>query len=357
MGNAGHRNLGPFTMLAGEDLAKFRLVKRSSSEAVYADAGDIATGITTEAKLDTEYVAVYPLQGVVQKVVCSKAIADGDALYTANDGKVSDAANGDQIGEAWQAGSADGSVIAALMFGLSATNTFSGVSRGTIRESNEFTEGAIEDGGLFSETADQADWLLTIIDGAADGAEVANVVDGAAGGILVMTTNDADGDGLNAQKNGEAYMLAVGKPLSFAISMSIEDVSEALVFVGLAITDTAILTGGVSDRVGFEIAVDGTITAVCEKDSTQTGTDTTGAFVDGTLATFATTKQELSFQWDGVDTVNFFIDGVFKVAIATANIPTDEHMTPSLCVQETANDAAAAALTAWFDYYDIQATR
>lgn len=350
---AAYRNAGPFTMLSGEALEAFRLVKLSSATVVYADAGDDPIGITTEAVATATQVSIYPLQGGIQKVVCSKTIATDTALYTANDGKVSDAATGNQIGISVEAGTANLSVIPAIMFGLTSANgVFSGNFRDTITFADDFIGVNTEDGGTFSSTADKGIWLATVISAGA-GDSLITIEDDAAGGVIKVLTAAQAADGVNAQVNGEAFKLAVGKPLQFAINLAIQDVSESLAFVGLAITDVTV-NPDVTDRVGFQIETDGSIFAIAEKDSTETKTDTgTGLADTAAIANFPTTSKELMFTWDGVDTCKFFVEGVYTVSIATANIPSDEALTPTMAF----NTTGASAEIMWVDYIDIQATR
>ena len=186
--------------------------------------------------------------------------------------------------------------------------------------------------GKFSETANLGQWLVTVVDDNPDNGEVVAVADDAVGGQLTLTTNDADNDALNLQINGEAWQAASGKTLIFEIRMKGTDVSEFDWFVGLAVADTDVL-GGVTDRIGFECPDStGDIDAVCEKDSTQTSTDSGKDLADATFVV-------LRFEVHGTSKVKYYVDGALVATHASTNLPEDEALTPTICVR---NDGAAA---------------
>lgn len=353
-----YRNPGPFRLTAGEALAANRLVKISSNTAVYADAGDEPIGLTgDEAVADGAEAVIYPLDNSIHKVTAAGAIADGGALYVANDGKVDDAVVGTQIGVNVKGAAAEaGEILSAIMWGPRGGSDLA-TSRATTQYwMEDFVTGCTEDGHKFSESADKADWLLTIVDGDADGGEVCNVSDDAAGGWLTLTTNDKANDSNELQLNGESFKLATGKELRFKTRFMIGDVSATDVFIGLAITDTTVLAGA-TDRVGFQNDHDGNIDALVEQDSTESKTDTTTDMTDGSLATASTKSIVAEFYWDGAGVVYFYIDGVLAVTKTdngtTIVIPDDEAMTPTIC----AKAIGAAAETIFIDYIEIVAER
>ena len=199
--------------------------------------------------------------------------------------------------------------------------------------------------GKFSELANMGDWLVTLVDGGTDNGEVIVIADDAAGGHLTLTTNDADDDSIEMQMNGEAWKLATGKTLVFEVRMKGADVSEFDWFVGLAITDTTVMTA-VTDRIGFECPDStGDIDAICEKDSSQTTTDSAQDLADDTFVT-------LRFEAEGTGKVRYYVDGSL-VATHTTNIPENEALTPTICVR---NDGAAAN-TMTLDYIFVARDR
>jgi hypothetical protein len=350
------RNEGPVTGVAGEALAPYRRVKLSAGTLIYADAGEDAIGITTADYTASGAMASYwPMNAAgIIPVTGSKVLSAGATLYGANDGKVSDAANGYKLGTLLEAISADGGMAGAVL-NVYAADSLQG-ARAVAEYMEEWVTGSKEDGHKISTTADKGDWLLTIVDGDTDNGAVANVAEDAPGGILTLTTNDKTSDSNELQLNGESFKLAVGKQLYFECSLAIDDVDKADWFVGLAITDTTVLTA-CTDLVGFGCDHDGNIDAEVRQDSTASRTDTTSDLTDGTLATFATKKVKLGFHWDGVDTVKFYVDGVLKVTKtdngATVLIPDDEALTPTICLKTTAGQV----VNGWVDYVYVAQER
>jgi len=113
-----HWNLGPFTEASGTVLEADRLLKISANTAIYCGVGEVPIGLSTGPVIVSgEQVSIAPLLGAVMKVTGSKAIANGAAIYAAADGKVSDAAVGDQIGILRSVITADGGKGSAIMFG------------------------------------------------------------------------------------------------------------------------------------------------------------------------------------------------------------------------------------------------
>ncbi|HUW18261.1 MAG TPA: hypothetical protein VMW16_03080 [Sedimentisphaerales bacterium] len=356
----GYSNEGPITGPAGEDLEADRLVRISAGKFVYCDAAEEPVGITLNAVLSGAKVAVHPINaGGIAKVTGSKDIAAGAAIYPATDGKVSDAAGGGRrIGTLWlDAITADGGKAAALINIFSGDALLHDTSVHRFRE--DFHTGCTEDGHKFSETADKGDWLKSSTDGEPDSADVCNVADDGPSGILQLTCNDANADNENVQLNGESFKLAVGKPLWFETKVALLDIDKCDFFIGLAIADVDIL-GGVLDRVGFENLHDGNIAALIEQDETEYNADTTSDIGDcAAIANFAATAVKLAFYWDGVDTVNFFVDGVLKKSFTdnatTILVPDDEALSPVFQIKT--HTGAAAVQTAWIDYIDIVAVR
>jgi len=140
-------------------------------------------------------------------------------------------------------------------------------------------------------------------------------------GIEVELINAAnDNDGQNLQLVGEKFQ-ASSRHLYFGIKLEADEATQSDFLVGLGITDTDAL-GGITDGIYLEKLDAGTsISAVTEKDSTETQTDSLGTFADDTAMV-------LEFLFDGTS-VYFFVDGV-EVAIHTANIPDDEALTPTI---------------------------
>lgn len=186
----------------------------------------------------------------------------------------------------------------------------------------------------FSETANLAEWLATIIDGAPDSGEITTIADAVAGGALAVTTNDADNDANQYQLNGEVVS-GTDSMLVLVKGLNIDDADTTDWFVGLAATDTTVLAG-VTDRIGFGID-DGTagqdINLILEKDSTQTTTDTTVNLAD------ATDVVDLAVYYDvDQDAISFWQAGTKGTSPVVTNVPDDVAMTPTIAVRNA--DAA-----------------
>jgi len=351
-----HRIEGPFSLTTAEAVAADRLVRLTAAAVTcqYCDAGEEPCGITTELAASGAVVAVHPISAPgVAKLTASKAITAGTVIYTAADGKVSDAEVGRRLGVALTAATGDGGKISAVL-GIFAGDPLI-TEAGTVRWMEDWITGVNQDGHKISETADKGDWLLTLVDGDTDGGDVCKVTDDAPGGVLTITTNNKASDSMSLQLNGESFKLAVGKPLFFEALLGLDDVDKADFFIGLCLTDTTPLDN--NDRVGFMVDHDGNIDFISEQDGTETDQDTTADIADATVATAATTFKRLAFYWDGVNTLTPYVNGV-AYAVITDNGTTilvcdDEALTPTIHLATS----AAQVVTAFIDYIRIVATR
>jgi len=113
-------NEGIRTFTAGEDLARARRVKLSSGTAnqvEYADAADDYIGVTIDAALSGEGVAV-KLKNAAGSVEVEAAgeITVNSIIYGAADGKVQvSSTNNNKFGRALEAASGSGAVIEGIM--------------------------------------------------------------------------------------------------------------------------------------------------------------------------------------------------------------------------------------------------
>jgi len=365
---------GPLTLTNGETgtIEPWRVVKPNGTTArsvIYADAGegDVAIGITMGRVATGLQVPIWPLN---TRGTCKAKINETcDAwasLYCGDDGKLSAVPSGPVVAIAMEAAAADEQIIEVMpVMGAAAGGIAPDESR-KVRYFEDFL--AVSYGkdlalanesdptGMFSATADRGQWLLTLTDGDSDAGEVLNSADDAPGGILACTTNDKANDLNSCQLNGESFKLASGKPLLFETQIAVEDADKMDWFIGLAIADTSILAG-TSDRVGFECLHDGNIDCLVEQDTTENAEDTAVDISDGTVATWSTKSVKLSFRWDGVDTIDFFVDDALVESMTdngtTIVIPDDEALTPTFEVKTT----EAAANTLWIDYILVEATR
>ncbi len=138
----------------------------------------------------------------------------------------------------------------------------------------------------------------------------------ASGGGLVITTDDADNDGVSFQTHGEGFNFASTVSACYfgAFGVTISDVTQSDVFLGLAITDTAIL-GGATDSAGFRcVDASASLTYVLETGSTET-TAAAGTIVDATAF-------DCELYFDGSN-VEFFYNGA-SVYKGLTNMPTTQ---------------------------------
>lgn len=190
-------------------------------------------------------------------------------------------------------------------------------------------------------TGDPTEWTLTVVEAGGGGDSTMTQLDGS-GGKARIETDNADNDGVNAQLNGESFELTTDQHLYFgAFGVTINDVDQTDLFLGLAITDTDIL-GGVTDSIGFR-SVDGSaaLNFVVEKDSTETEAAAIHTLVDATAV-------DLEFYWDGdAQKLEVFVDGVSVATPAITNLPDNEALRVSwhfLTGETTANTCDIDAL-------------
>ncbi len=172
-------------------------------------------------------------------------------------------------------------------------------------------------------------WTVTLVEGGTGESTI--TIPDAVGGALLLTTDDAENDGISLQLDGEAFELTSDQRLVyFGVKLQISDATQSDFLAGLCITDTTLL-GGMTDGVYFR-KVDGStsVAVVTEKDSTETETTAVLTAADATDMT-------LELYFDG-SSVEFFVNGA-SVATHATNIPDDEALTPSI---EFLTGAAAA---------------
>src|SRR5688500_596965 len=137
-------------------------------------------------------------------------------------------------------------------------------------------------GGQGTDATFDDQWTVTRVEAGLGGESTMTRIDGV-GGFARILTDNAENDGINAQLIGEAWELTTDQELYFgAFGVTINDVTQTDLFLGLAITDTDIL-GGVTDRIGFQ-SVDGSteLKFLLEKDSTETLSAAVHTLVDAT---------------------------------------------------------------------------
>lgn len=161
-------------------------------------------------------------------------------------------------------------------------------------------------------------WTSTLVEAGA-GETTVTRIDGV-GGQLLLTTDANEDDGVQIQRINESFTIETTNDVYFGVRFKSGEATQSDILAGLCITDTTLL-GGMTDGIYMEKLDGGTsISAVTEKDSTETQTDSLGTFVADAFTIW-------EFFYDGTS-VYFYIDGTL-VATHTANICDDEPLTPS----------------------------
>jgi hypothetical protein len=193
------------------------------------------------------------------------------------------------------------------------------------------TSGA--DSAVFSTAADVGDWRLTT----GGGSPVFPKAYADEGGWMTMT-NGASNQ-LTAQINGAAFRCQLGKKLGMALRVNVVTATAIADFFGMAVTGaTDPYASRPAGFIGF------TITGTTIEFATANATTATASVTTGSSIT-AATAVELAFEWDGVDTVSFFIDGLL-VKKSTLTIPIGLLLSPVIC----ADTSAAGSNEHRFDY-------
>lgn len=184
-----------------------------------------------------------------------------------------------------------------------------------------------------------ADWVITTTEAGGGDATEALAAD-EIGGALLITNDAADNDSDELQQTEEIWGLQAGKKMWYETRIKVSDATQSDLFLGLAITDTTIIDG-TTDSVGFrKDDGDANIDVVSEKNSTETLTDSGKDLVDDTYV-------KLGMYWDGVSTVEFYVDRN-KVASHTTNNPDDENLTITMAIQN--GEAVAKTMTVDYIY-------
>lgn len=166
-------------------------------------------------------------------------------------------------------------------------------------------------------TGDPTEWTTTVVEAGAGDTLIA-LQDGA-GGLVRITTAANDNDGGSYQLGATAFELTSDQELYCGFfGVAINDVTQSDFFIGLAVTDTAILAA-VTDRIGFQsVDASASLTFPVEKNSTETNFDPTVTLVDATAV-------DLEFYFDGTG-LEIFVDGVSQGRPAVTNLPDDVEM-------------------------------
>jgi len=159
-------------------------------------------------------------------------------------------------------------------------------------------------------------WTTTLVEA---GAGESTVTDAdAVGGALLLTTDNADNDGVNLQMANESFKPTTSNSLYYGVRFQASEATQSDFFLGLAVTNTDIL-GNLPVRMGFR-KVDG---------STAISFDSEGAAETTVenIATFAAaTNTLLEFVWDATNSeARYYVDGTLKGSVALGtSLPNSE---------------------------------
>lgn len=168
-----------------------------------------------------------------------------------------------------------------------------------------------------------ADWTITTTE--AGGGDATEALTNAPFGVLLVTNDAADDDADFFQKVGESFKFVAGKKLWFASRFKVSDATQSDFVVGLQITDTTPLA--VSDGVYFrKDDGDANLDFVVIKDSSATTASAIHTVVSDTYLT-------VSFYYNGVDAVQYFVNDVYLGSSVTTNLCDDEELTISWGIQ------------------------
>ena len=152
------------------------------------------------------------------------------------------------------------------------------------------------------------------------GASVALAADTVGGELLMSSTATTNDDGASVQGN-EVFVLTAGKRLWFETRVKLNDATQSELFAGLTVNfatnPEAVLAA--ADRVGFQKNDgDDSLLLKTEDGGAETSSDSGVDMADATYV-------RLGFLWDGISTVEFFINRKL-VGTHTAGISEDENM-------------------------------
>lgn len=229
---------GTKSFLAGEDLARHRVVKLTTTaqQVTYVDSGaDSPIGVTKAAIASGLFgpVWLFTKEGTIT-CTASEAITVNTLVYPDVDGKVSDAGLGDPIGRALQAATADNDEIEVLP--LATAGALDG-ALGT------FGDHVVQDDFDVYVTAVTGPFDSTITDSGS-----AAVGAGINGDLLIHPSDGSvvDNDQSYVHQAEETFLFAANKPLYW----------EARVKITEAATDTANIMVGVKDAWAAESILD-----------------------------------------------------------------------------------------------------
>lgn len=150
------------------------------------------------------------------------------------------------------------------------------------------------------------------------------------GGLIQIHVSVTDDDVMRVQGVKEGFTLEAGKKAWFGTRFSsINNSTQSDFILALAVTDASPIASSPADWVGFRKS-DGADTL--DFHITASGV---GVGVDADIGGYTAAGdvyQDLEWEFDGVDTFTYYVDGVIRGSLTTASFPTTE-MTPTMALQ------------------------
>ena len=181
-----------------------------------------------------------------------------------------------------------------------------------------------------SVTGDPTEFTMTVVETGLGGDSTA-VLGTTAGGVLLITSDNAEDDGVTLQIKGEAFQMTADSPLYFGVELQIDDATETDIIVGLCITDGTLLAAMTHGIYFRKVDASLNIATVTEAGGIEEENLAMGVFVNATDIT-------LEFIAESTGSVKFFINGTL-VATHSTTLPTTQTLTPS--IQFLTGDASA----------------
>jgi len=172
-------------------------------------------------------------------------------------------------------------------------------------------------------TVDPDGWTTTVVEAGAGTSEIDPSTTAGYFADLVTAANEDDGS--QSQAPGAMFMCLSGRKWYAGLKFKINDATQSDILFGVAITDTTLL-GGMTDGAYLECLDAATsVSAVAEKDSTESQDDSLGTLADDTV-------QYWELYWDGT-TLYVYIDGSQVTTFVSGdNLPDNEGLRLSLAV-------------------------
>ena len=181
-----------------------------------------------------------------------------------------------------------------------------------------------------------ADWTVT-----EQGAAGTEAIGDELGGVLVLTSDALDDDSVEMQHVGEAWLLTPGNPLWAEFKVKVAKAVQSDFWLGFNATDTTLIDGS-QDGLWFQKDDgDQNVDYHSDKDNNDSTGDTG---FDVTAATYAC----YGLYFDGVATVQWWINNEIRASYSGANLNDDEEMRLSFGYQ----NGEAGATTMSIDYID-----